>query len=91
MAERLQRLQALILDQQTAFNRSKVGTTMDVLLEKQGRRPGQLMGRSPFLQAVQVDADPSRIGSILSVDIDTLGSNSLFGRLTHRASMEAAS
>ncbi|BCP55870.1 tRNA-2-methylthio-N(6)-dimethylallyladenosine synthase [Kaistia sp. 32K] len=81
MSERLQRLQALILDQQTAFNRSKVGETLDILFEKSGRLPGQLMGRSPFLQAVLVDGDAERIGTIGRVTIDSLGSNSLFGTL----------
>ncbi|MCX5494903.1 tRNA (N6-isopentenyl adenosine(37)-C2)-methylthiotransferase MiaB [Kaistia dalseonensis] len=81
MQERLLRLQKLVLDQQTAFNRSKVGTVMDVLFEKPGKRPGQLMGRSPFLQAVQVDADQSRIGTIGRVSISGLGANSLFGEL----------
>ncbi|WEK51105.1 MAG: tRNA (N6-isopentenyl adenosine(37)-C2)-methylthiotransferase MiaB [Candidatus Kaistia colombiensis] len=81
MSERLSRLQALILDQQTAFNRSRVGTAMDVLFEKAGRMPGQLMGRSPYLQAVLVDADESHIGTIGRVVIDALGSNSLFGTL----------
>ncbi|WP_035832273.1 tRNA (N6-isopentenyl adenosine(37)-C2)-methylthiotransferase MiaB [Kaistia adipata] len=86
MSERLQRLQALILDQQTAFNHSKVGATMDILFEKAGRRAGQLMGRSPFLQAVLVDADAARIGSIGRVAIDRLGTNSLFGTLAEPAS-----
>jgi tRNA-2-methylthio-N6-dimethylallyladenosine synthase len=81
MSERLARLQALILDQQTEFNRSRVGTVMDVLFEKAGRMPGQLMGRSPYLQPVLVDADTSRIGTIGRVAIDKLGSNSLFGNL----------
>jgi tRNA-2-methylthio-N6-dimethylallyladenosine synthase len=81
MSERLQRLQALILDQQTAFNRSKVGETLDILFEKPGRMPGQLMGRSPFLQAVLVDGPAERIGTIGRVRIDSLGSNSLFGTL----------
>jgi tRNA-2-methylthio-N6-dimethylallyladenosine synthase len=81
MSERLSRLQALILDQQTQFNRSRVGTVMDVLFEKSGRMPGQLMGRSPYLQAVLVNADTSRIGTIGRVVIDSLGSNSLFGTL----------
>ncbi|WP_018182264.1 tRNA (N6-isopentenyl adenosine(37)-C2)-methylthiotransferase MiaB [Kaistia granuli] len=81
MSERLQRLQALILDQQTAFNRSKVGETLDILFEKPGRLPGQLMGRSPFLQAVLVDGPADRIGTIGRVTIDSLGSNSLFGTL----------
>jgi len=90
MSERLQRLQALILDQQTAFNRSRVGTQMDVLFEKAGRRPGQLMGRSPYLQAVLVDADESRIGTIGRVAITGLGSNSLFGTLAEPDGRTAA-
>lgn len=81
MTERLQRLQALVLDQQTAFNRSKVGTVMDVLFEKPGRRQGQVMGRSPFLQAVLFDADIARVGTIGRVAITGLGSNSLFGEV----------
>ncbi|MBN9025275.1 tRNA (N6-isopentenyl adenosine(37)-C2)-methylthiotransferase MiaB [Kaistia sp. MMO-174] len=90
MSERLQRLQALILDQQTAFNRSRVGTEMDVLFEKAGRRPGQLMGRSPYLQAVLVDGDESRIGTIGRVAITGLGSNSLFGTLAEPVGRTAA-
>ncbi|MCX5513796.1 tRNA (N6-isopentenyl adenosine(37)-C2)-methylthiotransferase MiaB [Kaistia algarum] len=78
-SERLSGLQALILDQQTAFNRSKVGTSMDVLFERAGRQPGQIMGRSPYLQAVQLDGDASWIGKIGRVSIASLGSNSLFG------------
>jgi tRNA-2-methylthio-N6-dimethylallyladenosine synthase len=85
MQERLLRLQQVVGDQQTAFNRSKIGTTMDVLFEKPGKRPGQLMGRSPFLQAVLVDADPSRIGTIGRVAVSSLGSNSLFGSLVETA------
>ncbi|MBN9020088.1 MAG: tRNA (N6-isopentenyl adenosine(37)-C2)-methylthiotransferase MiaB [Rhizobiales bacterium] len=78
-SERLYRLQALIAAQQTAFNQSKVGTHMDVLFERAGRRPGQIMGRSPYLQAVQLDGDPSWIGRIGRVAISGLGTNSLFG------------
>jgi len=85
MSERLQRLQALVLDQQTAFNRSKVGTRMDVLFERSGRRPGQIMGRSPFLQAVQLDGDERWIGRIRKVQITGLGSNSLFGEAIEAA------
>jgi tRNA-2-methylthio-N6-dimethylallyladenosine synthase len=80
--ERLHRLQALLLAQQTAFNASMLGRSFDVLLEKQGRRPGQLTGKSPWLQAVQVDAPASRIGGIVPVTIERIGSNSLFGALT---------
>ena len=54
-SERLQRLQALITRQQREFNAGFAGRTLDVLLEKPGRLSGQLVGRSPYLQAVQVD------------------------------------
>ncbi len=81
-AERLQRLQELLQAQQTAFNAIMHGRIVDVLLEKPGRRPGQLVGRSPWLQAVHVDAPGNIIGSIVPVRIETIGANSLFGSLT---------
>ncbi|SHF64753.1 tRNA-2-methylthio-N6-dimethylallyladenosine synthase [Kaistia soli DSM 19436] len=81
MSERLQRLQALVAAQQTAFNRQAVGTVVDVLFEKPGRMAGQIMGRTPYLQAVAVEAGPERIGTIGRVAIDGLGTNSLFGSL----------
>ena len=80
-SERLSRLQALLAQQQKAFNASKVGTQMTVLLERKGREPGQLVGKSPWLQAVQVDAPVDLIGEIVTVNIDTLGANSLFGTM----------
>jgi len=78
---RLAELQALVSDQQTAFNASRLGMTCDVLLEKKGRNPGQLVGKSPWLQPVQLDAPENLIGSIQAVEIVEIGSNSLFGRL----------
>ena len=58
-SERLQRLQAAITRHQRAFNAGFAGRTFDVLFEKPGRLPGQLVGRSPYLQPVQVMAPPS--------------------------------
>ena len=80
-AERLQRLQAAITRSQRAFNAGFAGRTIDVLLEKPGRLAGQLVGRSPYLQAVQVMAPRALIGSVASVNITEIGSNSLFGEL----------
>ncbi|MCF1504977.1 tRNA (N6-isopentenyl adenosine(37)-C2)-methylthiotransferase MiaB [Afifella sp. H1R] len=80
-SERLQRLQALLSEQQTRFNAAMQGRVIDVLLEKPGRRPGQLVGRSPFLQAVHVDAPAHLIGEIVSVKVDEIGANSLFASL----------
>jgi tRNA-2-methylthio-N6-dimethylallyladenosine synthase len=88
-AERLARLQALLKAQQDAFNSGMLGRRMDVLLEKPGRRPGQLTGKSPWLQAVQVDAPASLLGSIVNVAIDRIGSNSLFGTLSEEFPAEA--
>jgi tRNA-2-methylthio-N6-dimethylallyladenosine synthase len=81
-AERLQRLQAAITRHQRAFNADFAGRELDVLLEKPGKLPGQLVGRSPYLQVVQVMAPPSRISSVARVIITEVGSNSLFGALT---------
>ena len=80
-SERLQRLQALVTRQQRAFNASFAGRTVDVLLEKPGRLPGQLVGKSPYLQAVQVMAPRSALGETRSVTITEIGTNSLFGAL----------
>ncbi len=78
---RLAALQDLVSEQQKAFNLSRLGMTCDVLLEKVGRNPGQLVGKSPWLQPVQLDAPENLIGSIQAVEIVDTGSNSLFGRL----------
>jgi len=84
--ERLARLQDRIERHQRAFNRNCIGRSLEVLLEKPGRNPGQLVGRSPYLQPVQVMAPSSLIGEIATVQITDVGSNSLFGALH---SMEA--
>ncbi|MEO1774762.1 MAG: tRNA (N6-isopentenyl adenosine(37)-C2)-methylthiotransferase MiaB [Pseudomonadota bacterium] len=80
-SERLQRLQALLAEQQAAFQQAKVGTRMGVLLEKPGRHPGQMVGRSPWLQAVHLDADPTRRGEIVEVEITAARANSLAAHL----------
>lgn len=78
-AERLVRLQAVLDDGARAFASGLVGRTLPVLLEKPGRRPGQLVGRSPYLQPVNVTA-PSRLkGEVVLVRITDTGANSLFG------------
>ena len=77
-SERLERLQALLRAQKQRFAEACVGKTIDLLLEKPGRLPGQLIGRSPWLQPVLIDAKSSQIGDIVSVRITKTGSNSLF-------------
>jgi tRNA-2-methylthio-N6-dimethylallyladenosine synthase len=84
-AARLARLGELVEAQRQAFNRALVGRTVDVLFEKRGRRPGQIAGKTPYLQAVQADGPDSLIGRVAAVEIVECGSNSLFGRLTEEA------
>ena len=78
--ERLQRLQTVLNAQQVAFNRAMIGRVLPVLLEKPGKRTGQLVGRSPYLQAVHVMADPSEIGRVVDLLIDDIGHFSMSGR-----------
>jgi tRNA-2-methylthio-N6-dimethylallyladenosine synthase len=80
-SERLQRLQALITRLWRAFNAQSAGRTVDVLLEKPGKLPGQLVGRTPYLQTVQVMAPRLLIGSVVPVMITDIGTNTLFGAL----------
>jgi len=80
-SERLQRLQKTIDRHQAAFNAACLGRTFDVLLEKPGKRPGQLVGRSPYLQPVQVMAPAHLVGEVVAVTVTEIGSNSLFGML----------
>ncbi|MFO1088669.1 MAG: tRNA (N6-isopentenyl adenosine(37)-C2)-methylthiotransferase MiaB [Hyphomicrobiales bacterium] len=76
-ADRLARLQALLLDQQRAFNAACLGREMEVLLERPGRHEGQLVGRSPYLQAVHLDGTGHHAGDLIRVAIDAVGANSL--------------
>jgi tRNA-2-methylthio-N6-dimethylallyladenosine synthase len=82
---RLQELQKLIHRQQTDFNTALVGRTVPVLLEKPGRDPGQLVGRSPYLQAVHIEADSALIGRIVDTHITGVGTNSLSGHYARAA------
>ena len=85
MDERLQRLQAQIVSDQTAFNDKTVGRTTDVLLERPGKFAGQLIGKSPWLQSVHVLAPDLSIGDIVTVQITDSGPLSLKGEPTMRA------
>ena len=78
---RLQTLQALIAEQQDRFNRSCIGKTVPVLFDKPGRRAGQAVGRSPYLQAVHVEGAVPLIGTLHKVTIAALTANSLKGVL----------
>ncbi|MFB9870638.1 tRNA (N6-isopentenyl adenosine(37)-C2)-methylthiotransferase MiaB [Acetobacter farinalis] len=78
---RLQALQALLREQQDAFNQSLVGQTVPVLFTSEGRKPGQISGRSPWLQPVHVTGTPDLIGQELPVRITERLTNSLNGVL----------
>lgn len=86
--ERLQRLQALLKQQQTEFNASKVGETLSVLVTGKGKMPGQAHGRSPWMQAVHFDASESLVGQIVDVKIVGSTMSSLTGEYAH--AVEAA-
>ncbi len=75
--ERLARLQDLLGHQQAAFNARAVGQTIDLLLERPGRLPGQLIGRSPWLQSVHVTAPGARVGDLIPVTVLAAGPRSL--------------
>jgi tRNA-2-methylthio-N6-dimethylallyladenosine synthase len=88
--ERLARLQALIDEQRHAFDAAQVGRTFPVLFERKGRKPGQGIARSPYLQSVWVEGAEHLIGRIADVRIEGAGPNSLTGALLDRATAPEA-
>lgn len=78
MDDRLQRLQAALNRDQAAFNAATVGRTCEVLLEREGKAPGQLIGKSPWLQSVHLVSD-ARIGDLVTVHLTEAGANSMRG------------
>jgi tRNA-2-methylthio-N6-dimethylallyladenosine synthase len=79
MDERLQRLQAALNEQQHAFNIGSVGRRTTVLIERSGKLPGQMLGKSPWLQSVHVIDANLNIGDLIEVDLTAAGPNSLTG------------
>src|SRR5271155_6159981 len=90
MDERLVRLQELIDSQQSAFNMAAIGTTVDVLFERAARNPGQIVGRTAYLQPAHVMAPTDIIGQVLPVRIESLERYSLLGTLASPAKMAAS-
>lgn len=76
-SERLTRLQALLREQMTEFNQGCVGKEIDLLIEKRGKREGQMLGRSPWLQTVVVSGEVSEISQTLRVRVSEAGPASL--------------
>jgi tRNA-2-methylthio-N6-dimethylallyladenosine synthase len=87
--ERLARLNDLLNQQQLAFNQAQIGRVLPVLIEKPGRREGQMSGRSPYLQPVHLEAGRDLVGQIVSVRIVQAHRGSLTGELP-RADAEVA-
>ncbi len=84
MDERLQRLQKRINAHQLAFNRLKLGLDTQILIERHGKHPGQMIGKSPWLQSVHVETD-ARPGEIVDVTLVAAGPNSVTGALRRKA------
>jgi tRNA-2-methylthio-N6-dimethylallyladenosine synthase len=84
MDDRLQQLQALINQQQSAFNEASVGKRTSILLERKGKLAGQLIGKTPWLQSVHVMAGEHSIGDLVEVDLISAGANSLSGMMTEK-------
>ena len=80
-SERLSELQALLNAQTLAFNSQCIGKTMPVLLDRAGKKTGQLVGRSPYMQAVVVEAPEQLLNRIVDVTITSAGPNSLMAEL----------
>ncbi|MCP4560905.1 MAG: tRNA (N6-isopentenyl adenosine(37)-C2)-methylthiotransferase MiaB [Bosea sp.] len=89
MDERLYRLQALVEQHRQEFNHAMVGRTVEILIERNGRHPGQLAGKTPYMQAVQIESATHRIGDRVMVLIERAGSNSLFGRAVEQPGLAA--
>ncbi len=89
MDERLHRLQALVEQHRQAFNHAMVGRIVEILIERNGRHPGQLAGKTPYMQAVQIESATHRIGDRVLALIERAGSNSLFGRVLEQPELAA--
>lgn len=83
-ADRLERLQALLARQSLAFNQRSVGQSCEILIERQGRKPGQWIGKSPWLQSVVVTDPTLAPGMIVEVQLVAAGPNSLEGMRLNR-------
>lgn len=87
MTERLHRLQNLLQQQSLAFNQAATGRKTRILIERRGRRPGQWIGKSPWLQSVVVSGDKVEIGMIVDVELGAAGPNSMEGHLCETADL----
>lgn len=89
--ERLQRLQALLNEQQVAFNKSCENLVMPALMERKGKKAGQIIGKTPYFQSVYVEGNERLIGQIVDVKIDAGYDNSLSGTIVTTERITASS
>ena len=82
--ERLAELQMILNEQQLSFNKKFIGKKFDVLLERRGKKNNQLVGKSPYMQAVHILTKDSKIGDIVKTQIVNADKNSLNGSLYNR-------
>ena len=83
MDDRLQRLQARLNEHQLAFNRSKIGCATQILIERSGKLPNQMIGRSPWLQSVHVET-AAQSGELVDVTLVAAGPNSMSGAIRRK-------
>tara|TARA_B100000315_G_scaffold229013_1_gene238284 strand:+ start:1504 stop:2871 length:1368 start_codon:yes stop_codon:yes gene_type:complete len=80
-SERLAALQALLEQNQITFNQQCVDSVVPVLFDRHGRKDGQLVGRTPYMQPVHVQAPPNLFGQIAAAKLTAAHANSLGGEL----------
>lgn len=80
-SERLDHLQDIIAKHQMAFNKSKVGKILQILLESKGKKSGQIFGRSPYMQSVVVEGNEDLLGQLVDVEINAGHANSIKGSI----------
>ncbi len=78
---RLQELQALLFQQQLAYNDSFVGKTLPVLFDRKGSKDGQLVGKTPYMHSVYAQASDRLMGETASIQITRAGQNGLAGAI----------
>jgi tRNA-2-methylthio-N6-dimethylallyladenosine synthase len=89
-SERLARLQALINEQQLAFNKRTEGLIVPVLFERKGKKDGQIIGRTPYFQSVIVEGNERLIETIANVKIAEGYGNSVAGEIVQHETISAA-
>jgi tRNA-2-methylthio-N6-dimethylallyladenosine synthase len=78
---RLHELQALLFEQQLKYNETSIGKTMPVLFDRKGSKQGQLLGKTPYMQSVYVDANERLYGETVDVRIERAFQNGITGTI----------